>query len=175
MEMVGLFASTAMLLAGLGIYGTISFLIHEQSCEIAIRLALGAQRSDILRMVLRQGLTLAAAGAGVGLVGACSFPPHGWPPLRCLAIRSLHFRRQLRPCAARHASRPNHDTPRRMTFGPARYLSLQVVAMLMTALGMLVNSPGSEFQRISPEKRVRIHSLLVENFTRGRIVAFPDK
>jgi putative ABC transport system permease protein len=70
MEMVALFAATALLLAGLGIYGTISFLVNEQSREIAIRLALGAQRSDILRMVLRQGLTLAGAGAGVGLVGA---------------------------------------------------------------------------------------------------------
>ncbi len=70
MEMVALFAATALLLAGLGIYGTISFLVHEQSREIAIRLALGAQRSNILKMVLRQGLTLAAAGAGVGLAGA---------------------------------------------------------------------------------------------------------
>jgi putative ABC transport system permease protein len=70
MEMVALFAATALLLAGLGIYGTISFLVNEQSREIAIRLALGAQRRDILKMVLRQGLTLAAAGAGVGLIGA---------------------------------------------------------------------------------------------------------
>jgi predicted permease len=70
MEMVAFFAATALLLAALGIYGTISFLVNEQSREIAIRLALGAQRRDILRMVLRQGLTLAAAGAGVGLVGA---------------------------------------------------------------------------------------------------------
>jgi predicted permease len=70
MEMVALFAGTALLLAGLGIYGTISFLVNEQSREIAIRLALGAQRRDILSMVLRQGLSLAAAGAGVGLVGA---------------------------------------------------------------------------------------------------------
>jgi predicted permease len=70
MDMVALFAATALLLAALGIYGTISFLVHEQSREIAIRLALGAQRSNILRMVLRQGLTLAAAGAGVGLAGA---------------------------------------------------------------------------------------------------------
>ena len=70
MEMVALFAGTALLLAGLGIYGTISFLVNEQSREIAIRLALGAQRRDILKMVLRQGLALAAAGAGVGLVGA---------------------------------------------------------------------------------------------------------
>jgi predicted permease len=70
MEMVALFAGTALFLAGLGIYGTISFLVHEQSREIAIRLALGAQRRDILKMVLRQGLTLAGAGAGVGLLGA---------------------------------------------------------------------------------------------------------
>jgi predicted permease len=70
MEMVALFAATALLLASLGIYGTISFLVNEQSREIAIRLALGAQRRDVLKMVLRQGLTLAAAGAGVGLVGA---------------------------------------------------------------------------------------------------------
>jgi len=70
MEMVALFAATALLLAGLGIYGTISFVVNEQSRAIAIRLALGAQRRDILRMVLRQGLTLAAAGTGIGLVGA---------------------------------------------------------------------------------------------------------
>ena len=70
MEMTALFAATALLLAGLGIYGTISFLVNEQSREIAIRLALGAQRRDILGMVLRQGLTLAAVGAGAGLVGA---------------------------------------------------------------------------------------------------------
>jgi predicted permease len=70
MEMVALFAATALLLAGLGIYGTISYLVNEQSREIAIRLALGAQRSDILNMVLRQGLGLAAAGAVLGVAGA---------------------------------------------------------------------------------------------------------
>jgi putative ABC transport system permease protein len=70
MEMVALFAATALLLAALGIYGTVSYLVNEQSREIAIRLALGAQRRNILKMVLRQGLTLATAGAGVGLVGA---------------------------------------------------------------------------------------------------------
>jgi predicted permease len=70
MEMVALFAATALLLAGLGIYGTISFLVHEQSREIAIRLALRAQKRNILMMILRQGLHLATAGAGIGLVGA---------------------------------------------------------------------------------------------------------
>jgi putative ABC transport system permease protein len=70
MEMVALFAATALLLAGLGIYGTISYVVHEQTREIAIRLALGAQRSNILKMVLRRGLGLAAAGAGLGVAGA---------------------------------------------------------------------------------------------------------
>src|SRR6202041_833131 len=51
MEMVAFFAATALLLAGLGIYGTISYLVNEQRREIAIRLALGAQRGNILNMV----------------------------------------------------------------------------------------------------------------------------
>jgi predicted permease len=70
MEMVGLFALTALLLAGLGIYGVISYLVSERTHEIGIRLALGAERKSILKMVLRQGLGLAIAGAAVGLVGA---------------------------------------------------------------------------------------------------------
>jgi predicted permease len=70
MQMVAAFAATALLLAGLGIYGTISFLVNEQRRGISIRLALGAQRRDILKMVLRQGLTLAAAGAALGVAGA---------------------------------------------------------------------------------------------------------
>jgi predicted lysophospholipase L1 biosynthesis ABC-type transport system permease subunit len=70
MEMVAFFAATALLLAGLGIYGTISYLVNEQKRDIAIRLALGAQRGKILKMVLRRGLGLTAAGAGMGLAGA---------------------------------------------------------------------------------------------------------
>jgi len=70
MEMVGLFALTALLLAGLGIYGVISYIVSERRHEIGIRLALGAQNRTILRMVLRQGLGLAIAGAAVGLTCA---------------------------------------------------------------------------------------------------------
>jgi predicted permease len=70
MEMVAFFAATALLLAGLGIYGTISYVVNEQRREIAIRLALGAQHGDVLKMVLRRGIALAAAGAGLGVAGA---------------------------------------------------------------------------------------------------------
>ncbi len=70
MEIVALFALTALLLAGLGIYGVISYIVSERTHEIGIRLALGAQRANIMSHVLRQGLSLAIAGAAVGLVGA---------------------------------------------------------------------------------------------------------
>lgn len=70
MEMVASFALTALLLAGLGIYGVISYMVGERTHEIGIRLALGAQRANIMRMVVRQGLRLAIVGAAVGLVGA---------------------------------------------------------------------------------------------------------
>jgi predicted permease len=70
MEIVALFALTALLLAGLGIYGVISYIVSERTHEIGIRLALGAKSRDIVRIVLRQGLGLAIAGAAVGLLGA---------------------------------------------------------------------------------------------------------
>ena len=70
MEMVAMFALTALLMAGMGIYGVISFVVAERGQEIGIRLALGAQRANILRMVLRQGVGLALAGTVVGLAGA---------------------------------------------------------------------------------------------------------
>ena len=70
METVLLFALTALLLAGLGIYGTISYVVSERTREIGVRIALGAQRKSIMRMVLRKGITLAVAGATVGLVAA---------------------------------------------------------------------------------------------------------
>jgi putative ABC transport system permease protein len=70
MQIVALFALTALLLAGLGIYGVISYMVSERTHEIGIRLTLGAQRRNVLRMVLGQGLRLALAGAAVGLAAA---------------------------------------------------------------------------------------------------------
>ena len=70
MGAVLLFALTALLLAGLGIYGTISYVVGERTREIGVRIALGAQRKSILGMVLRKGLKLAVVGTLMGLVAA---------------------------------------------------------------------------------------------------------
>jgi putative ABC transport system permease protein len=70
MQMVALFALTALLLAGLGIYGVISYIVNERTHEIGIQLALGAQHGKIVKMIVRQGLLLAIIGAAVGLIGA---------------------------------------------------------------------------------------------------------
>ncbi|MGC2620744.1 MAG: ABC transporter permease [Acidobacteriaceae bacterium] len=70
MDIVAAFAITALLLAVLGIYGVISYIVSERTRDIGIRLALGAQRGEIMAMVLGQGLGLAAAGAALGLVGS---------------------------------------------------------------------------------------------------------
>ena len=70
MDVVAAFAVTALLLAALGIYGVTSYIVSERTHDIGIRLALGASRSEILAMVLRQGLELAMAGAALGLAGS---------------------------------------------------------------------------------------------------------
>ena len=106
MEMVGLFALTALLLAGLGIYGVISYMVSERTHEIGIRLALGAQSRNILRMVLRQGLGLAIAGAAVGLAWrADRVALDGWLALRREADRSSDVCGRRRSPHRRRAAR----------------------------------------------------------------------
>ncbi|MBC7791499.1 MAG: ABC transporter permease [Anaerolineae bacterium] len=68
--LLGLFAGLALTLATIGIYGVVSLLVTRQRKEIGIRVALGARKRTILQMVLRRGMLLAAAGLGLGLVGA---------------------------------------------------------------------------------------------------------
>jgi len=67
-DLVGGFAGLAVLLASIGIYGLLAYMLGQRSREIGIRMALGARREDILRMFLRKGVALAAMGIVAGLV-----------------------------------------------------------------------------------------------------------
>jgi len=68
--LLGAFAGLALLLAGTGIYGVLSYLVGQRTREIGVRVALGAQRFDVLRMVLQDGARMALAGTAIGIVAA---------------------------------------------------------------------------------------------------------
>src|SRR5580658_6169952 len=67
-ELVGVFAAVAMLLSSIGIYGLLAYIVGQRSREIGIRVALGAQGPDILKLILGKGLLLAGTGIAIGLI-----------------------------------------------------------------------------------------------------------
>jgi putative ABC transport system permease protein len=98
MLLLAIFAGAALLLAAVGIYGVIAYSVTQRTQEIGIRLALGAQRSDVMRMVMRQSALLALAGIAIGALGALAltrlmtdllFQVKPFDPLTFLTVSTL--------------------------------------------------------------------------------------
>ncbi len=96
--LLAIFAQIAFLLAAVGVYGVVSYDTTQRTGEIGLRLALGAQPGDVLRMILMHSAALALAGIVVGLAGRLGAHWASWPPC-CMEwrppIRSLLW---LSPC-----------------------------------------------------------------------------
>jgi ABC-type antimicrobial peptide transport system permease subunit len=93
--LLGAFAGIALTLAAVGIYGLVAYTVSRRTREIGLRMALGAARTDVLRMVVRQGMTLVAVGLAVGLalalalsrvLGSLLYEVSAWDPATFAAV-----------------------------------------------------------------------------------------
>ena len=75
MMLLSLFSGIALVLASVGIYGLMSYSVAQRSRELGVRIALGAARADVLRLVLRQGMSLALTGIVIGVGAAFGADP----------------------------------------------------------------------------------------------------
>ena len=118
MTLLGIFAGVALVLASVGIYGVISYVVGQRTQEIGVRIAMGAQRSQVLRLVLAQGAAMSAIGAAIGLgaalpltrlMGTLLFAVSAADPMTYFCVVALLFGVSLAACwlPARRAARLN--------------------------------------------------------------------
>jgi ABC-type antimicrobial peptide transport system permease subunit len=116
MIVLGVFAALALGLASMGIYGVISYVVGQRTREIGIRIALGAKRIDVLRMILSEGMKLTVLGVGLGFVAALAltqlmasmlYGVSATDPLTFVAVATVLFLVALTACyvPARRAMR----------------------------------------------------------------------
>ena len=95
--LLALFSAFGLALAGIGVYGVISYIVARQTSEIGVRIGLGAQREDVLWMMLKQGISMAGTGAVLGLIAAFIAPFR-----RAIGVRNISSRSDdlFRSCRA---------------------------------------------------------------------------
>jgi putative ABC transport system permease protein len=120
-SLLGIFSSVALVLAAVGLYGVISYSVARRTTEFGVRMAMGAQTGDVLRLVVRQGLTLALFGVGLGAAGAIGLT-------RLMRSNGLLFEVSA--------------------FDPATFISMAIVLVAVTALACMV--PARRATRVDP-------------------------
>src|SRR4030095_14363197 len=107
MTLLGIFAAVALVLASVGIYGVVSYVVGRRTQEIGVRIAMGAQRSEVLRMVLAQGTAMATIGTAIGLAAALAltrlmgtmlFAVSAADPMTYFCVVALLFGASLAAC-----------------------------------------------------------------------------
>ena len=123
LTLIGLFAGLALLIASIGIYGVISYTVTESTKELGIRMALGALKSDVLKMVLARGLKLVLIGIAAGAVASLAatrviasflFNVSAYDPITFAAVGGIFVMVALAAClipaSPRDERRPNGGT-----------------------------------------------------------------